>query len=86
MADRRMAVHYLRHGGPVTRIGIAVGRKTGSAVVRNRLKRRLREAAREIPEPLRTGYDLVLLARPPLREASFAEIRAAVAELLERIA
>ena len=37
------ALYYRRTGRPVTRLGLTVGTKLGSAVVRNRVMRRLRE-------------------------------------------
>lgn len=46
------------------RIGFTVTRKVGSAVIRNRARRRLREAAREIlPLAAKQGYDYVLVGR-----------------------
>ena len=51
------------------RIGFAVPRGTGSAVVRNRVKRQLREAWRARLEQIPGGRDYVLIARPGLAEA-----------------
>ena len=53
------------------RLGLAVSRKVGGAVVRNRLKRRLRAAFEELaPEAARADADYVLSARPGLAEAT----------------
>jgi ribonuclease P protein component len=49
---------------PVTRLGLSVSRKVGSAVVRNRVKRLLREAFRTSASALPPGLDLVVVARP----------------------
>jgi ribonuclease P protein component len=47
-----------------SRIGITVTRRVGTAVVRNRARRRLRAVAREVlPEAARRGYDYVLIGR-----------------------
>jgi ribonuclease P protein component len=51
-------------GEPLVRVGFTATRKIGGAVVRNRAKRRLREAARAlIPLHGRAGHDYVLIAR-----------------------
>jgi len=54
------------------RIGFAVPRGIGSAVVRNRVKRQLREVWRARLEEIPPGRDFVLIARPGLAEAAEA--------------
>jgi ribonuclease P protein component len=61
-------------GEPGSRLGIAIPRKTGGAVIRNRLKRQLREVWAALPERADVA-DFVLVARPGLAEA--AETRGA---------
>ena len=51
------------------RVGFAVPRGTGSAVVRNRLKRQLREVWRARLDEIPAGRDYVLIARPGLPDA-----------------
>ncbi len=51
------------------RLGIAVPKGTGSAVERNRVKRRLREAWRARLQDVPAGRDYVLIARPALSDA-----------------
>lgn len=50
------------------RLGLAVPRSVGSAVVRNRVKRLLREVWRELLPAVPSGHDYVLVARPGLAE------------------
>ena len=57
-------------GGDVPRLGLAVPKAVGTAVVRNRIKRRLREAFRARLPKLPHGHDYVLVARPGLAEAA----------------
>jgi ribonuclease P protein component len=59
------------HGAP-PRVGIAVPRKVGGAVVRNRVKRQLREAWRTQVGRIASGRDYVLVARPGFAEAAEA--------------
>jgi ribonuclease P protein component len=65
-----------------TRLGIAVSRRVGKAVVRNRVRRRLRELGRARYPRLVDGRDLVLVAQPPAASASWRELSAAVDHVL----
>lgn len=57
----------------VSRIGFTVTKKLGKAVVRNRMRRRLKEAARQtFPEKAVEGYDYVFIARPAAATRDFA--------------
>jgi ribonuclease P protein component len=67
------------------RLGIAVPKKIGGAVTRNRIKRRLREVWRELLPDVPRGADFVLLVRAPLAEAEgrdAAWLRERVEEIL----
>lgn len=68
----------------ISRFGVAAGRSVGNAVARNRAKRRLREVVRTRIPGIQTGWDLIFLARQPLREASYTELQAAVDQLIQR--
>lgn len=53
------------------RVGITTGKKLGKAVVRNRIRRRLREVYRLNEEKFLPGYDIVIVARSRCICASF---------------
>lgn len=67
-----------------TRVGVSAGKRVGNAVVRNRAKRRVREAVRAVYRDLPAGWDLVFVIRAPAAEASYPAIVAAVRGLLAR--
>ncbi len=77
-----MAYAFPNDDGP--RLGVAVSRKVGGAVIRNRLKRQLRDAFEEMSTP--PPMDVVLVARPGLDAAvesqGFAWLTEEVADLV----
>lgn len=66
------------------RIGIAAGKRLGAAVVRSRLKRRLREAVRQLYPNLIPGIDVIIIARAPLQEAPQSAVVLALQETFQK--
>jgi ribonuclease P protein component len=81
-ADGLVVVKALPNGLSFSRYGLSVGRRLGGAVVRNRVKRRLREILRSTQ--LKPGWDIVFIARPPAASANFAGLGKSVQALLSR--
>ncbi len=77
---------YVRRGKDITRAGFAVGKKVGKAVVRNKVKRRLREAYTRVLAEVKPGYSLVFVAKGPTAQAEFCELEKALNLLLRRSA
>ncbi len=77
-----IALRILPNQLPHSRYGFAVGRTVGKAVVRNQIKRRLRESVRTLP--LQSGWDIVMIARPKAAAVDFHALRGATARLLSR--
>ena len=67
---------------PLPRFGFVVGKRVGGAATRNRLKRRLREAARL--SGARGEADLVVIARARARDASYRELERVLRSLLRQ--
>ena len=81
-SNQALAIRVLANALPQSRFGFAAGKRVGKAVVRNRVKRRLREAVRSLAPA--GGWDVVVIARPAAASMDFASLRAALAALLSR--
>ncbi|MBS6217634.1 MAG: ribonuclease P protein component [Clostridiales bacterium] len=75
-----VAVYCRRNKLGKNRLGLTVGTKVGKAVIRNRTRRRIREAYRLHEGQFQVGYDIVVVARV---RASFARYREIERQLLK---
>lgn len=68
------------------RVGIVVSKKVGNAVVRNRVRRRLREALRAltVEGKVSTTFDLVVIARPSAASADYWQLKDALRYALKK--
>lgn len=69
------------------RVGYTVTKRVGNAVIRNRVKRRFRELARELlPEAGIAGADHVIIGRNSAVERDFGKLRSDLAKALAKVA
>ena len=73
-SGRCLVVYCRKNGLPYNRLGLTTGTKLGHAVVRNRIRRRIREAYRLSEQSYVLGYDIVVVARHRAVNASYQEI------------
>ncbi len=78
-------LYHCRRGGKGFRIGFTVSKKVGKAVIRNKCKRRFREAARFFKNDFIAGRDYVFIVRQNAAGASFAEIAAQMQKALKKL-
>jgi ribonuclease P protein component len=83
-ADRYLSVRLVRNGLGRTRFGFSTSRKLGTAVVRNRIRRRLRVIVRDATPRLERGWDILVVARPTCAEASHQELAGSIERLFAR--
>lgn len=82
----RYMVLWLRQGeGAALRLGVVTGRRIGSAVARSRARRRLREVYRRHRHLFRGPFDVVLVARSNIGEASWQDLTRDLLKLAERM-
>ena len=74
VADRYLVLYCRKNGGSENRVGLTVGVKLGHAVVRNRIRRRLREIYRLHESRFLPGWDIVVVARARAVTASYGQL------------
>lgn len=79
-----LVLYALRNDLGYSRFGFSVSKRVGGAVVRNRARRLMREATRLRQAMIADGWDVVIIARQPVREANFHRVDRAVEQLLRR--
>jgi ribonuclease P protein component len=76
-----LTLRYRRNELDATRYGISTGRRIGPAVVRNRVRRRLRTILRALGADISPGWDVLIVARPAAATATQAQL----GQVLERL-
>jgi ribonuclease P protein component len=86
-ATRNLVIYCLNYEkGKKNRYGLSVSTKIGSAVVRNKLKRRLREIIREFEKEKEfKGYDVIFIARKPVVQINYQHLKRDVKKLYKKM-
>jgi len=80
-----LAVKTAKNGLDATRVGFLVGLKISKkAVVRNKIKRRLRASIRKMIFEFKPGYDVVVMVRPQIVDKNYQEIDEALVIVLKK--
>lgn len=81
-ANRLLVMKIIPNGLDNSRFGFLVGKRIGNAVVRNKVKRRLRDVIRL--EPVQAGWDVIFIARRGADSSDYNQLKRAAGGLLKR--
>jgi ribonuclease P protein component len=84
VATHGLVLYHFANSSNLTRTAFVAGKKVGNAVIRNRVKRLLKEAFRVHKDEIKTGWDLVFIARLPFAKFDYYQAAAEMRRILHR--
>ena len=81
VANKYLVMYLRANSLEYNRLGISVSKKVGNSVVRHRVTRLIREAYRLNKDCIRSGYDIVFVARTTAKDKGYHEIESAMMHL-----
>lgn len=84
-ANKYLVMYILDNKSDFNRVGFSVSKKVGKANIRNKVKRRIRESFRlNCDQSIKSGYDLVFIARISSKDAEYSDIEKSVKSLVKK--
>lgn len=84
ISNASLVMYTNRNNKPINRIGISVSKKIGNSVVRNRVKRLIKESYRNNKDRFIKGYDIIYIARIGTSKLKYIDIEKSIFNLAKR--
>ncbi|WMI81146.1 ribonuclease P protein component [Anaerotignum sp. MB30-C6] len=84
IANRHLVMYVVRNGTQGNKLGISVSKKVGKSVVRSHVTRLIKESYRNMEEDLKSGYDIVVIARVICNDSTYQEVNTSLRHLLKK--
>lgn len=84
-ANGLLVIYYLANQRDYNRLGLSISKRVGNSVVRNRVKRRIRESYRLNERKIKKGYDIILISKVKANQADSKSIEKALIHLMKKI-
>ena len=81
--NRNLILYVKKNNINVTRIGYSITKKIGNSVVRNKIRRRMKEICRLRFHQLKDGYDLIFIPKKNVVDLSYKELESAMLHILK---
>ena len=82
-ANKKLVMYYIKNNEEKLQIGISISKKVGKAVVRNRLRRLIKENIR-LSENIKNGYSIIFLARVGADDLNFDTMKSSMNHILRK--
>ena len=74
IVGKYFVIYYSRNGEDYNNIGFTVSKKVGNSVIRNKVRRRLKESFRMYENDIKLGYNIVIVARVAMNYIAFEKL------------
>ncbi|MCF6465982.1 ribonuclease P protein component [Clostridium sp. Cult2] len=81
--NRNLVLYKMKNGLNYSRVGFTVSKKIGNSVVRNRVKRRLKEILRKNFNMVRKEYDIIIIPKKNVVDLKHVELESAMLHILK---
>lgn len=85
VVGKYLVLYCLRNRNNVLKLGITISKKVGNSVVRNRVRRLIKENYRRLEDRLMKGFDIVFIARVNEKLPTYYEVRKEMRYLFSRL-
>lgn len=79
-----LVLYIVKNKKDFNRVGFSVSKKVGKSVIRNKVKRRIKECYRLNSQSIKKGYNMVFISRVKANEATYREIEKAMIYLYKK--
>lgn len=82
-ANRNLVIYYIKNDTDDVKIGISISKKVGKAVIRNRLRRILKENLRQMKD-IKQGYSIIFLVRVGSCSLTYKDMKGSIKHVLKK--